>query len=749
MNVFALFFSAILFISTANIVTAQQQAGGNRQIRDLELGKPIERELAPADTHSYRITLRTGEFLKAVVDQRGIDVVVAVYSPENQKVFEGDSPNGDKGPEPINLQVKTSGSYRIDVFSLEKNVPIGRYEIRAEEVLSADQYAAFLAANLAAKRSQLDTVKQWLADNAIPLRTVEAGNGFADMQPLKKIIGNAHLVTLGEATHGTREFFQLKHRMLEFLVSEMGSTVFGIEGTMPEGFDVNEYVLTGKGDPVKALAGLYFWTWDTEEVLDMIRWMRQYNADPRHYNKVKFYGFDMQSMPRAIRVVLNYLRRVDPEQATASEKALAVLINPFTSSTAQDFASLPKDKKDLISASVNSLLTRFDGQKQTYIKQTSESEWALARQHARILSQSVEMYASPNLNLMSIIRDRSMAENIGWILKHEGQDTKMVVWAHNGHVSTRSTANMTSMGAHLRKMFGQDMIVFGFAFNQGSFQALEFPQTLASEKGLRSFSVGPAPEGSLDSTLAAAGLSVAAINLHALPEVGTVTEWFHLPQKTRSIGAIYSKQFEKAFFTADEVTRLYDAVLFVETTASARPAEGGGRPGSKRLTAPANLDFEIGDVGKPPVDWIVPAGINNFNFQVTASDDNPCNGKRCVLISHKPNEYFGETFGSLKQLIDAGSYRGKKMRLRAAARTEANGSSTQAYIWLRILKNGELLKATFYDNMADRPITSKDWSIYEIAGEVPMGAETIDYGFAVVGDGKAWSDEVSIQTIEK
>ena len=79
--------------------------------------------------------------------------------------------------------------------------------------------------------------------------------------PLVDMVGDAHLVALGEATHGTREFFQLKHRILELLVRERGFNVFAIEATMPEAFAVNDYVLTGRGDPAKALAGLYFWTW--------------------------------------------------------------------------------------------------------------------------------------------------------------------------------------------------------------------------------------------------------------------------------------------------------------------------------------------------------------------------------------------------------------------------------------------------------------------------------------------------------
>ena len=97
------------------------------------------------------------------------------------------------------------------------------------------------------------------------------------MRPLQKLIGNARIVSLGEATHGTREFFQLKHRMLEFLATEMGFTIFSIEANMPEAYRLNDYVLNGTGDPAQLLRGMYFWTWNTEEVLEMIRWMREFN----------------------------------------------------------------------------------------------------------------------------------------------------------------------------------------------------------------------------------------------------------------------------------------------------------------------------------------------------------------------------------------------------------------------------------------------------------------------------------------
>ena len=129
------------------------------------------------------------------------------------------------------------------------------------------------------------------------------------MKPLKKIIGNARIVSLGEATHGTREFFQLKHRMLEFLASEMGFTIFSIEANMPEAYRLNDYVLNGVGDPAKLLKGMYFWTWDTQEVLEMIRWMREFNKSGK--GRIQFTGFDMQTPVVANEIVSDFIARHD------------------------------------------------------------------------------------------------------------------------------------------------------------------------------------------------------------------------------------------------------------------------------------------------------------------------------------------------------------------------------------------------------------------------------------------------------
>jgi erythromycin esterase len=596
------------------------------------------------------------------------------------------------------------------------------------------------------ERKPDEAAKSWLADNAIRLRTVEAGNGFADMQPLKKAIGNARVVALGEATHGTREFFQLKHRMLEFLVSEMGFTVFAIEATMPEAFDINEYVLTGRGDPAKALSGLYFWTWDTEEVLAMIEWMRRYNADPKHTKKVKFYGFDMQSAARAAKVTLAYLRKVDPAQAETAEKELGLLTNPLSE---QGFSQLSKERKDAAFTAIKTVLARFDQQRQEYANRSSADEWAIARQHARVLSQNIEMWQSGNLGpAMMNVRDRSMAENALWILEREGPGAKAVLWAHNGHVANANRSGVQWMGWNLRKALGNEMYVFGFAFNQGGFQAVDMP--FGAGKGLRAFDVQPAPEGSLDATLAGAGLQIAAIDLRAAPRAGAVAGWFKEARATRSIGAGYGEQMAAQFLAKQVVSDLYDGLLFVEKTTAARPVVKDQRLPSQKLDAPANLDFESGETGKIPAEWRpLQAVPEKYDFNIATSEDRPHSGKRCAMIARLPGKHYGEMMGGLTQRLNATSYRDKRIRLRVAARAEIKGIGDNAYVILRVTKQGIGPQSTAFDSRDKNPIASAEWREYEIVADVPKDADTISYGLFLVGDGKAWLDTVLIEVVEK
>ena len=388
------------------------------------------------------------------------------------------------------------------------------------------------------------------------------------------------------------------------------------------------------------------------------------------------------------------------------------------------------------------MLASFDERKQDYVKRSSADEWSLARLHAQILAQNIEMQ-SGGANSTTAIRDRSMAENIRWILDHEGPDAKLVAWAHNGHVA----AHPPMMGSHLRRMFGSEMVVFGFAFNQGGFQAMEMPFPSAS--GLRSFNVDPAPDGSLDATLASAGLRIAAIDLRKLPKDGEAAKWFGEPRATRSIGAGYGERFAANFLAKQVTPQIYDAILFVEKTTAARPLAKSDSPGSRpKLPAPANTDFENGKVGEPPADWQFSTKLRRYDFQIVTSDERPHSGKFCALISRPHGKHYGEFTGSFGQRLDAMPYRGKKIRLRAAARAEVSGMDNVSWLRLSVFKQGFGPQATAFDSLDKYAVTSAEWRIYEIVADVPLDADSISYGFYLLGDGKSWLDSVSVEVVE-
>lgn len=117
----------------------------------------------------------------------------------------------------------------------------------------------------------------FLKENTIDISINPNNNDFEDLSPLKTILADKKIVGMGESTHGSKEFFEMKHRMFKFLVTEMGYRLFGIEANFTECRDINDYVLNGKGNAKDAIANMYFWTWNTQEVEDMVEWMREYN----------------------------------------------------------------------------------------------------------------------------------------------------------------------------------------------------------------------------------------------------------------------------------------------------------------------------------------------------------------------------------------------------------------------------------------------------------------------------------------
>ncbi len=295
---------------------------------------------------------------------------------------------------------------------------------------------------------------QWIRANAIPFTSLDPNADLTELEPLKKVIGNAHIVGLGEGTHGTSEFFRMKSRLVSFLAQEMGFTVFAIEANMPEAYRVNDYVLTGRGDPKELLRGMYFWTWNTQEVLDMVQWMRQFNASGK--GQIQFLGFDMQYPDVALDYVARFVRQAEPG------------LLPTVNSCYGLVGSTDLAKAQAAQADAQSILDELQANRAKYLQQMSATEVDWAIQNARILQQQTQLNLLPqNSAAANALRDAAMAANVEWIAAQAPPGARIVLWAHNLHIQKEPGA----MGGALAQYFGQDYVALGQAFHSGKYRA--------------------------------------------------------------------------------------------------------------------------------------------------------------------------------------------------------------------------------------------------------------------------------------
>ncbi|MFI5673030.1 erythromycin esterase family protein [Streptomyces sp. NPDC051704] len=318
--------------------------------------------------------------------------------------------------------------------------------------------------------AQRSAVVRALEGVAQPLRTTEARGGTADLRALGAMIGDAKVVGLGEATHGSHEFFAMKQRVLRYLVEEKGFTAFALEASWSSGLQIDAYVQGGPGEArqvVKdALGGS---PWDREEFAELISWMRSYNQS-RPGNPVHFVGDDL-GLPRLgdplFTQVTSYVRGARPEVLPQLEElyrglrplddVFAYLREPLEVRRAN--AATAQKALDLVTASGAS--------------GTTDYSWAV--QHARNIAQTfafatLDLADPASVSAAQQIRDRAMADNVTWWQRHTGG--KVLVSAHNGHAGYASTDPFLypkPQGAQLRDTYGRGYVAIGFTFNSGSF----------------------------------------------------------------------------------------------------------------------------------------------------------------------------------------------------------------------------------------------------------------------------------------
>ncbi len=549
-------------------------------------------------------------------------------------------------------------------------------------------------------------LNEWLQENAIKFKTVQVGTGYDDLQPLKKVIGDARIVSLGEAAHMNRDFYQMKHRIVEFLVNEMGFNVIAIEGTFAGGMELNEYIQTGKGDPQRALGALSYPAWNTEEILDMVVWMREYNAT--HENKIKFYGFDVKPACGSAKVVYDYLQKTGA--IDEYDQLLSRMMNPWIMSRLTD--EFKKDPSG-INVKLKNLVEHMETISPDSVSNDIK-EWELAIQHARVLRQYVNFYSKSSISQATEFRDKSMAENVRWIMDYE-PGAKAILWAANPHISKFPSSG--TMGCCLSDIYGDDIVIIGmlrnrkFASEQEKADGANYP-----------IDIGGRREGTLEDTLGRAGLQNALVDFRFLPE-GLVSDYFNSPISGNAGINI-------------EYPLAYDAVIFIESTLDAISLEAGNIRRFNILDKPSNLDFEIIEDGRPK-GWIRQAGQSRVEYDVIPMREEPYHGELCCMIKRRPGRAFHGAFGNVGQVIDASNLSDGSLQFNAAVRVEDG----KGYLWLSVEHfNGP---AVFQEKM----ICSDEWQEYSLQIEIPQKAKKLIYGLAFVGEGAAFIDNVELKNI--
>lgn len=451
------------------------------QIKQIEKSTNQDFRLSKAEWHAYELPMQKGQYVSFTVQQKTVDVAIDLISPTGNKIKTYDSPNGTSEPEQVTFAAEVNGIYTLKIYPIIESEPgtldsatramvaelnQGIYQITGFERFNEKVYQEKLAKIANDKKD----FQKLLLENAHELKTVDPGNGFADLQPFKQILQNVQVLGLGESSHGTSEFFRMKHRMLEFLVKEMGYTSFYIEASMLRCQYINDYVLYSKGNLDTATAIQGFTTWRVEEMRNMIEWMRLYNKQVTAGKKVSFKGFDLQINDRAWPKLDAFFKIVNPTRLSLldSLKQQISKAGVYARNIISDSAQ--KECKRLYSISKTScqdILSEMQLHPEQYSTLTSKEEYEQMKQCVTLLIQEIDSYKEG----FNELRDYYMAENIMWLLRHENPGTKVIVWAHNMHIEKYNSKEYHSMGHFLNTYLHNTYYVLGLEFYAGSFQS--------------------------------------------------------------------------------------------------------------------------------------------------------------------------------------------------------------------------------------------------------------------------------------
>jgi erythromycin esterase-like protein len=404
-----------------------------------------------------------------------------------------------------------------------------------------------------------------------------------DYDGLLKLIGDRRFVLIGEASHGTHEFYRERARITRRLIDECGFTAVAVEADWPDAYRVNRYVmgLSKDEDADAALSDFQrfpAWMWRNRDVVGFVEWLRAHNRAQMHpATKARFYGLDLYSLRASMDAVVEYLDRIDPEEASRARERYSCFDHVGGEGQAYGYAlavsgALPCENE------VVAQLIELRGRAEAYLRRdgwVADDEFFFAEQNARLVRDAEEYYQQMYRAEVSSwnLRDRHMAGTLDALIEHLDRQvsrTKIVVWEHNSHVGDARATEMSargelSVGQLARQRYPNECVLVGFSTFEGTVTAASDWGGPAERKRVR-----PASSDSYEALLHRSGVPTFWIDT-AQPDVHDVLAPIRLE---RAIGVIYRPQTERtSHYFGAHLADQFDVVIHIDGTRALEPLE--------------------------------------------------------------------------------------------------------------------------------------------------------------------------------
>ena len=407
-------------------------------------------------------------------------------------------------------------------------------------------------------------------------------SGGDPLAPVFDRIGDASLVLIGEASHGTHEFYRTRAEITRRLIEDRGFHAVVAEADWPDAYRLNRYVRVQGPDPDASAALQDFrrfptWMWRNTDVRDFAEWLRDHNTGRAPELRVGFYGMDLYSLHASMEKVLEYLERIDPEAAKRARERYGCFDHygeePQHYGYVAGLGLGPTCEEEVVTQ-----LMDLRRKAESYLREdgfVARDEQFFVEQNARLVKNAEEYYRAMFAGRENTwnLRDTHMVETVHALRDHlsseRGERAKLVVWAHNSHLgdaryTDRAKMGEINVGQLLREAHGDDCVLVGFTTHQGTVAA-------ASDWGrpVELKRVRPSLEDSWERTLHDVGLDrfVAVMDDRTSRALAGV-------KLNRAIGVIYRPQTERwSHYFDSELSKQFDVVIHYDETRAVQPLE--------------------------------------------------------------------------------------------------------------------------------------------------------------------------------